>query len=146
MRSIADAWLRFSNGEKFTARALGYLVDMFPMPVEAFLGDENPYDVVEEGEGKKKEGGERKARAARYWYPTLLLNLDVKKKLPEEGVEWLFSRVATKRIENGRTDLEVVIMDEGGDVVALSHHVTFILGAERNLAKRRTEGEAESKI
>ncbi|PMD39752.1 hypothetical protein L207DRAFT_489623 [Hyaloscypha variabilis F] len=131
-RSAADEWIRLANGEKWTNVSIGYVSDMWPMPVEAFLHDENPYDVstIESGKGKLKP--------ARFWYPTLLLNLDVKKALPDEGVEWLFARVEAKQIKNGRMDLEVVIMDEGGELVALSHHVAFAVGAERNIAKRNT--------
>ena len=79
-------------------------------------------------------GGDDNAMTVK-WYPTVLLNLEVKKALPEEGVEWLFVRVRTKKIENGRMDLEVVVLDEGGDVVALSNHVCLILSAERNTKK-----------
>lgn len=87
--------------------------------------------------------GKKGKTAQAYWYPTLLLNLEVKKALPEEGVEWLFLRVRAKQIKNGRMDLEVIVLDGDGDLVLLSHHVCFILGAERNLAARRVE---ESKI
>ncbi|PMD24832.1 hypothetical protein NA56DRAFT_642645 [Hyaloscypha hepaticicola] len=132
-RDSADEWIRFSNGDRWTQTTLGYVCDMWPMPVEAFLHDQNPYDV------STIEGGKGTPAAARFWYPTLLLNLDVKKVLPEEGVEWLFVRVEAKQIKNGRMDLEIVIMDEGGELVALSHHVAFALGAERNLAKRKTD-------
>jgi hypothetical protein len=134
-KAIADEWLCFRNGEKFTNASLGFFCDMFPMPVEAFFTDKNIYDVTTPKEFK--------TRAAKFWYPTLLLNLDIKKPLPEEGVEWLFGRVLAKQIKNGRTDLEVIICDEMGEVVALSHHVTLILPAERNTASRRKE---ESKI
>ena len=40
-------------------------------------------------------------------------------------------------IKNGRMDLEVVVLDEEGDIVALSQHVALIVGAERNLADRK---------
>jgi acyl-CoA thioesterase FadM len=99
------------------------------MPVEAFINDTDPYDV-------KTKGGSTKP--ARFWYPTVLLNIDFKKPLPEEGVEWLFVRVDTKQIKNGRMDLEVVILDEGGDIVALSQHVALAVGSERNIAARKT--------
>jgi len=39
-------------------------------------------------------------------------------------------------VNKGRYDLEVVVCDEGGDVVCLSHHVCFALPAERNLKER----------
>jgi hypothetical protein len=102
IRSIGDEWLCFSNGEKFTNESLGYLADTFPMPVEQFREDKNPYDVTPSGAQSAK------AKPARYWYPTLVLNLDIKKALPEEGVEWLFGRVRAKLIKNGRMDSEVV--------------------------------------
>lgn len=70
------------------------------------------------------------------WYPTLLLNLDVKKALPEEGVKWLFSRVQAKQIKNGRYDLEVCLLDAKGELVAVSHHVVYAVSAERNTAGR----------
>jgi len=131
-RGSADEWIRFANGEKWTNVSLGYVCDMWPMPVEAFIHEDNPYDVstIQSGKDKSKMG--------KFWYPTLLLNLDVKKALPEEGVEWLFVRVDTKQIKNGRMDLEIVIMDEAGEIVALSQHVAFALGSERNLAGRKT--------
>lgn len=131
MRSIGDEWLCFSNGEKFTNESLGYLADVFPMPVEQFREDKNPYDVSSSGAQSAV------VKPARYWYPTLVLNLDIKKALPAEGVEWLFVRVRAKQIKNGRMDLEIVIIDEGGDIVALSNHVCLVLGSERNTAARR---------
>lgn len=136
-RNISDSWLRFANGERFTNESLGYLSDMFPMPVEAFLGDEDPYAIAT---------APRSKRAAKFWYPTLLLNLDIKKKLPQDGVEWLFSRCLTKSIRNGRSDLEIVICDESGEIVALSHHVTLVLDAQRNLSERSKPSITSSKI
>jgi hypothetical protein len=126
----ADEWIRLQNSEKWTNASIGYVCDMWPMPVEAFLHEQNPYDV------STIEGG-KDNKPARFWYPTLLLNLDVKKALPEEGVEWLFVRVEAKQIKNGRMDLEIVIMDEVGELVALSHHVAFALDVSRNTAKRK---------
>jgi len=72
--------------------------------------------------------------------------LDVKKLLPQGGVRFLSTRLQTKVIREGRYDLEVVVWDEMGEVVALSHHVCFVVSAERNLRKRRTREEGGSKI
>ncbi|TVY38444.1 hypothetical protein LOCC1_G005851, partial [Lachnellula occidentalis] len=129
-RSKADEWIRLRSGEKWTNSSLGYVADMWPMPIEAFLRKENA-SGANGNDGKTKKMGTM-------WYPTLLLNLDVKKVLPDEGVEWLFVRVEAKAIKNGRMDLEIVILDEGGDLVALSHHVALAVSAERNIAVRNT--------
>jgi len=130
-RSVADEWIRLSTGEKWMNATLGFVADMWPMPIEAHLSEDNPYDVTSNGSQKKE-------KKRTMWYPTLLLNMDVKKSLPEEGVEWLFVRVEAKQIKNGRMDLEIVILDEGGEIVCLSHHVALAVDSSRNLAQRNT--------
>lgn len=113
--NIADEWLCFADGTRFTNTSIGFVADMFPQLVESYRD--------------KTQGP--------FWYPTLLLNLDVKKSLPPEGVKWLAIRVQTKKVMNGRMDLEVHVHDEKGDLIALSHHVAFVLDASRNTAARR---------
>ena len=78
----------------------------------------------------------KQSQSARFWYPTVVLNLDIKKALSQESAEWLFTRVRAKRIRNGRMDLELVILDESGDIVAVSSHVALIVGAARNMSRR----------
>ena len=117
--SLADEWIRFSNGERFTTSSLGFVADMWPQLVEAYR----------ESDPKVAKG--------KFWYPTLLLNLEIKKPLPSEGLEWLFVRVRAKQIKNGRMDLEVVVLDEASDIMAISNHVSFIMDAARNTAKRQ---------
>ncbi|KAI1467714.1 thioesterase-like superfamily-domain-containing protein [Daldinia caldariorum] len=118
---VVDQWACFESGETLTNEGVGFLADHFPSVVDALWPREN--------------GGERPPT---FWYPTVALNLDVKKALPPEGVKWLFTRARAKCIKNGRMDLEVVIFDEAGDIVALSHHVVLIVSAERNTAARKT--------
>ena len=118
--------------------SLGYVADMWPQVVEAHRDSNGQLPGIEKPADSK---------VPNFWYPTLLLNLEIKKVLPPEGVEWLFVRVRAKQIKNGRMDLEVVILDEVGDIVALSQHVTLVVGAERNVAERRKiAGSGESKI
>lgn len=134
VQSANDEWMCFTDPtERFTNESLGFVCDMFTQLVESHLEVEAGASWDQTGAEKQEE---RRKKAA-YWYPTVLLNLDVKKALPAEGVKWLFVRVRAKQIKNGRYDLEVIIMDEAGDLVALSHHVCLILDASRNLAKRK---------
>ncbi|KAF2200022.1 hypothetical protein GQ43DRAFT_397387 [Delitschia confertaspora ATCC 74209] len=116
-KSMADEWLCFSDGTRFTNTSIGFVADMFPQIVE--------------NHREKKDGP--------YWYPTLLLNMDVKKLLPPEGVEWLGVRIQVKKIKNGRMDLDIHVIDEEGDIVALSHHIGFVVHASRNTAARRKD-------
>lgn len=134
-----DVWMQLDSrgrdgrGERWTNASVGFVADLFPQLIETFAAP-GLYAAGNAG------GDVNKGAGAKFWYPTLLLNLDVKKALPDEGVEWLFLRVATKMVNKGRYDLEVVVMDQEGDVVCLSHHVCFALSAERNL-KARTKAD-----
>ena len=143
MPSFADQWMCFKNGEKFTNTSLGFVADMFPQIPEVYRSDTDPYSIKAEEEHVDTESQARNKGLAKFWYPTLLLNLDVKKALPKEGVDWLFVRTRAKQIKNGRYDLEIVILDEAGDIVALSHHVCMVLSAERNLAKRTSKSDSK---
>ncbi|EAT88991.2 hypothetical protein SNOG_03786 [Parastagonospora nodorum SN15] len=121
LKSGADEWLCFSDGSNFTDTSIGFVADMFPQIIERH----------------------RDQKQGPFWYPTLLLNLDIKKALPKAGVKWLQIRVEMKKIKNGRMDLEVFVHDAEGDLVALSHHVGFVLDASRNTAART---KSDSKI
>ncbi|KAI1377030.1 thioesterase-like superfamily-domain-containing protein [Hypoxylon crocopeplum] len=117
---LVDEWLRLESGDRFTNESIGFVADFFPLTVEGLWHREQ--------KGKPLPS---------FWFPTAVLNLDVKKTLPPGGVEWLFVRVRAKSIRNGRMDIEVVILDEVGEVVALSHHVVLVVSTERNIAGRR---------
>jgi hypothetical protein len=141
---IADEWIRFQPGNvlgsgRWTNDSLGFVCDIFPHLVESYLQAQartkdpersHLFDRVDSSP-EPLLGGQVK-----FWYPTVLLNIDFKKSLPDEGVEWLFLRVRAKRIQNGRMDYEIVVLDEGRDVVVVSNHINLIYGADRNVASR----------
>jgi hypothetical protein len=129
-KSTHDVWIQLANGEKLTDSLVAYVADSWPYVVEAYRPSR---------EEAKNMASVPYPPKTTFWYPTLALNLEVKKALPSNGVDFLFIRVVAKEIKNGRFDLEVIIMDEHGDLVALSNHVNLILGSERNMAKRSHE-------
>lgn len=152
--SLNDQWVRFSpngipNG-RWTNDALGFLVDMFPQTVERYVNPENEAaatDIHRRTSSTTSVADPKAKPNAPYWYPTLVLNLEVKKMLPEEGVEWLFVRVRSKGIRNGRFDLDIEVWDEAGDLVATSVHASLIVDAARNLAGRTPSAKkAKAKI
>lgn len=140
-RGIGEQWMRFvpyGKVGRWTDLSLGYLIDMFPMMLEGTdqLAPEN-----------HAEGAVKKTKAS-FWYPTVLLNVDIKKKLPPGGVEWLYTRVQNKRVKDGRLDIDIVVLDEEGDIVAISNQVALIVSASRNAAARGQNGhvKGQSKI
>ncbi|RMZ78219.1 hypothetical protein DV738_g4026, partial [Chaetothyriales sp. CBS 135597] len=137
--SINDQWSRFTPWQRegrWTNDGLGFVVDMFPQVVEKYI---NPVveeaALMEKDDAKLKEILKTHAGKAKYWYPTMTLNLDVKKVLPEEGVEWLFTRTKAKTIKNGRLDLDIEVWDDQGDLVATSSHSSLIVDTSRNTTR-----------
>jgi hypothetical protein len=147
-KALVDQWLALREpGDRWTNERLGFVVDTFPQIIENYLLEPlDPYSVAFEREAKTKEEMKKLRGKANMWYPTVLLNLDVKKALPEEGVRFLFVRLQAKQIKNGRYDLEIIVKDAEGDLVALSHHVVLAVSAKRNLAARRKTDAAVVKL
>ncbi|KAJ5491475.1 hypothetical protein N7539_003042 [Penicillium diatomitis] len=130
-----DQWARFRPGGdqngRWTDAAVVYLLDMFPMALDGF--DTMSATAVAREKGEPGPTGSM----ANFWYPTVTLNVDMKKRLPRDGVEWLYSRIVTKVVRDGRTDLDVTVLDENGEVVALSTQVGLVVSASRNVGSRK---------
>ncbi|KAJ9160711.1 Thioesterase family protein [Coniochaeta hoffmannii] len=127
-----DLWMRLASGGRFTNAALAYVVDAWPYIIEQYR-PKNP--------GEKEPYGYDQA----FWYPTVALNIEVKKALPPGGVEWLFIRERAKMVRNGRFDIEVVVLDAEGELVALASHVAMIVDSARNLGRAKGGGKGKEK-
>lgn len=123
-----DFWVRYACGDMITNIDLGYIADAAaPYVIDNYRAT-SPDDP--------KIDGSVIPDNMTLWCPTLSMDLDMKKLLPEEGVEWLHIRSSAKRIKNGRLDAEVIVMDETGDIICLSRHVAMVVDASRNYANR----------
>jgi hypothetical protein len=133
-RGITDQWalLRPSGSKggrgRWTNDTLPHLADVYPTA----LGDLDHATARAE-----------KQKGSISWYPTVTLNIDFKKRLPPDGVEWMYSRVVTKSVRNGRTDFEVVMMDEAGAIVALATQVGLVVSSSRNVDGRSSKESRE---
>ncbi|KAF8242408.1 hypothetical protein K440DRAFT_490208, partial [Wilcoxina mikolae CBS 423.85] len=112
--SIREQWVKLRDGsnEGFGLTDLGFVCDMFKPIPESYP-----------------------EAMRRHWYPTLSLGMEIKMLPPFGGWEWLYVRIESCIIRNGRMDLEVVICDEKAQVVAISKHMALILDVSRNRIK-----------
>ncbi|GAB0138950.1 hypothetical protein EsDP_00007169 [Epichloe bromicola] len=127
---VCDVWISAVGGQRITQATLPYVVDAFPFDVLAFFTPPG-YFSPDDPEALAKRSKARRG----LWFPTVLLNLEIKKLLPEQGVEWLNMSITTKQIKDGRLDIEVMVRDLAGELVALSSQVSMILSMDRNTSK-----------
>ncbi|GKZ37574.1 hypothetical protein AbraIFM66950_009187 [Aspergillus brasiliensis] len=66
---------------------------------------------------------------------SLTLSTEIKRKLPPEGVRWLYLRTMCKEILDGRIDMEVLIFDEKMDLIAISHQIAALIPAKSKIQK-----------
>ncbi|CRG89836.1 alpha,alpha-trehalose-phosphate synthase (UDP-forming) [Talaromyces islandicus] len=124
---LVDQWARLrtigpgGGPGRWTNETAVVLLDLFPMAL---------------GEIDRQAAGSGQTKTPPFWFPTVTLNIDFKKRLPAEGVDWLYCRVNMKAVRNGRTDIEVVMKDEAGDIVALASQVGLVVSAARNTSGR----------
>ncbi|KAI1774200.1 thioesterase family protein [Hypoxylon cercidicola] len=137
---MVDMWVRMASGERIKQGTLAYLVDSFPWNLHTFLPSPEMRKLLaasqSQSQGKARgQAGKQEDERADLWFPTVVMNLEAKMALPEEGVEWLAVRLASKQIKDGRFDLDIQVRDVDGELVALSHHVAMIVSIERNTGK-----------
>ena len=120
-----EQWVRFRPGgqpARWTNEALLFLVDMFPTALD--------------GLARVATATTAAAAAAPFWFPTVALTVDVKKQLPAQGVEWLYSQIHNKTMRGGRSDIQVVVLDAQGELVAVASQVSLVMSASRNIGQR----------
>lgn len=63
-------------------------------------------------------------------YVTQSLDLEVKRLLEPGKVRWLFCRAQTKEIVNGRSDMEVLVLDPDMNLIAIGHQIIIVKSLE----------------
>lgn len=138
-----DIWVCRADGRRIPREALPYVADAFPFEIHQYFAAPELRKMLlaprQQGDKLPKEAEEVQVKSETrvgLWFPTVTMNMEVKKELPAEGVEWLAVRVMARQIKDGRFDIDVLIRDVEGEVVALSQQTALILSMERNTAKR----------
>ncbi|KIE02699.1 thioesterase family protein, partial [Metarhizium majus ARSEF 297] len=137
---VMDVWLCLSSGELITQATLPYVVDSFPYNLHLFLISPELRATVESPVGDETKGTagrradlqKKNQERADTWFPTVVLNLENKTALPEQGAKWLNMRITSKQISNGKFDPDIIVRDADGELVALSSHVAMVLSMSRN--------------
>jgi hypothetical protein len=138
--------MRFSSGERIYQSALPYALDSYPFDLYKYLPEPALSRLLlqpppakknlKEKDGNKSDREPPDSRAD-FWFPSIYFHLEAKTLLPDEGTEWLLMRVTSKQIKNGMFDLDILVRDMEGELVALGHQVAMIVSMDVNMAKHR---------
>jgi acyl-coenzyme A thioesterase PaaI-like protein len=118
---IADSWVRM--GENYVPGSPYSNVGMVATAKKQLDGGWYDREWNEEFDETYISSG----YAGAYRWPTMSMGLEIRKILPEEGVEWLFVRAEAKLVKDGRTTTEVTIRDLSMDIIAISVQVGIIV-------------------
>lgn len=138
--SIINLWLTpVASTDSFTTEMLGSIIDHWAEVLENYRSD-SPFTSQRLADAAiaSDDTVGTDPKAPPFKYVTLSVGLEMKRVLPPEGVQWVFLRAQIKKIENGRLDAEIVILNEKLELVALSHQISRIvpgLGFTRKLSK-----------
>lgn len=132
-----DVWARLANGDRWLQDDMGYFIDIGPPLLVESYRPASPDAPIPEG---------GYPFTTLLWYPTIVASLEMKKRLPADGVEWLRYRTVCKAINNGRYDAEVMVFDVQGELVALSHHVAMAVGMDRNEKRGKSNQGGQNKL
>jgi hypothetical protein len=142
-KQVVDQWAQFTPGGKpaqWSNEAVVYLADIFPMALARMGAMETSRLLALEGKGETAKNT-IEPELYQFWYPTVTMNIDLKARLPPEGVQWLHSRVVTRMLRGSRADLDVLILNQKGELVSTSTQVALVVDGSRNIKGRQDSGK-----
>jgi hypothetical protein len=71
-------------------------------------------------------------------YPTISMTTEIRRD--RKGAEWLFVKIQSQKVENGRYSVDITILDEERDLVALSRNMGLMIAVPGGL---KVVGSAE---
>ncbi|OTA93643.1 hypothetical protein M434DRAFT_21352 [Hypoxylon sp. CO27-5] len=137
---VVDIWVRMASGERVTQDTLAYVVDSFPWNLHNYFAAPETPTISTDGSRERKSEtqsgqAQREEQRPGLWSPTVVMNIETKALLPDEGVEWLAVRLMTKQIKDGRFDIDILVRTVEGEIVALSQQLAMIVSIERHTKK-----------
>lgn len=140
---VCDAWNRFLGDERMDATYLAMMADIIPSLSDTILRNGELYDGhafiqklqkwAEKNPGVPAVVGNSVAEAMQSatFNQTVTMDLEFKRRIPKEGQRWIFTRVASKMLRDGRMDLDITMCNEQMELLCTARQVIVVLEAGR---------------
>ncbi|KAL4869928.1 hypothetical protein BDV12DRAFT_167092 [Aspergillus spectabilis] len=136
-RRVVDQWVRFCPCGKvgrWTNEAVILLMEVYPVASDRMGALElSRLSSL----GRVRDTAVESLPAEQLFRcPTITMTLDLKTRLPPEGVEWLYTRVTNKMLRGGRGDVDLVAVDQQGELIALCAQTALMVDVNRRFARQ----------
>lgn len=152
-KGVIDNWDGFLGDERMDATYIALMTDMIPSMTDTLMRNGGMYDAHRFWENASKWAEANPgtvavfknslaelAEQAETFNTTVVLDMEFKKRLPKEGLRFVFTRTAARTLQGGRLDLDVTICDEEMDLVCKSHQLVLVLEAQRKFRRGKKAG------
>ncbi|KAI0141801.1 thioesterase family protein [Xylariaceae sp. FL1272] len=148
---VCDAWYGVRDEhDQMDATYVSLMTDMIPSMSDTLLRNEGLYDAhaffakmerwAEKNPGVPAElfNTLEEALKATIFNSTVTLDIEFKRRVPE-GLRWLFTRVATKMLREGRMDVEITLCDENMELLCSARQLILVLEAGRKFKEPKSK-------
>lgn len=142
---ICDVWNSFVGDERMDATYIALMTDIIPSMTDTLTRNGALYDAHRFWKGAKEwadanpgvpavfRNSMAEMKQSSTFHSTVVLDMEFKRRLPKEGLRFIFTRTAARTLQDGRLDLDVTICDENMELVCKSHQLILVLEAQRKL-------------
>ena len=141
--AIVDSWQSWLAGERVDATGLTMMTDFIPCMSDTMLRTGGIFDANRNGEivrdwAEKNPGrmavitnSTAEAMTAPFFNITATLDIEYKRRLPKEGLRWIFTRTMTKMLQGGRMDAEITMCNEDMELLCNAQQTILALDVGR---------------
>jgi hypothetical protein len=145
---VCDAWTCFTGEEYMDSTYLTAMADIIPSMSDTLLHNDGIYDArrifaeIEQWANENPgipmdvKNTLKQGMKARIFNNTLTLDIEFKRRVPKEGIQWTFVRSATRMMDRGRLDLDVTICNEKMELLCLARQVILVLDSKRKFGRK----------
>lgn len=142
---VLDAWNAYKSGERLHALHVALMTDLLPSLSDTLLRNNGLYDAHANFEAAQKTAREKPGEMAvitntiadamklKLFNSTTVLDMEFKRRLPKDGIRFVFQRTATKMMLDGRMGIDITICDEDMQLLCTAQQVVLVLDISRRV-------------
>lgn len=140
---VMSTWSHWKDDVPMDAIYLTVMADIFPSMADTLLRNKGLFDAHKSHkaalEWDKLNPGVpitlfttvREAMKAKTFNSSLTLDLEFKRRIPETGLSWIFTRLSTKLMEDGRVDLSIDLCNDKLELLVVASQTMLVLDVGR---------------